>query len=502
MAAVSVRADGDPNNATEEIMGAMQSHLDAVESWRDYKWGQDTPIMSGVLLSILNSQTPSSTSASDWACSAGCGLERGQYIKVLITKIIEIMHKFPQPELEDIATRARLSYLEGRTLNLEEEYNPAAETLLSKAVKLDPKNASAWVALGECFAKKGDPSTAHHCFSSALALNGDNVQALLCLSIVLRVLPTNNEEEKIANFSQSLVLAKKAVSLNMNEPLGWYLLGNAYLTNVFINAIQHRELDNAQKAYKKALSLGLSSPDLCHNWALIQQYQGDYESAAQQYLRARTLEPSWNMSSLAQMEDKLLRIRTKLSEIGVRNNISSVLQAFISASGGRGNGVSLHSLTEGCNDGVCLVVCILSIVSEQTDSPVTVTAADSLGNTAVVLLHHIAFTAVTDFTILTVTSPEVRRVSYTHLKEGPLQFPCISTDFRNILINGQAPAKSQIAQTLATTTSPSTAATQTPDTPEQAPTQANPSTPLQQPTTPTQTNKRTKGRATNKKKKR
>lgn len=58
--------------------------------------------------------------------------------------------------------------LKGKALNVTPSYNPQAEELLSKAVKLDPNLVEAWNQLGEAYWKKGDITAAHTCFSGAL----------------------------------------------------------------------------------------------------------------------------------------------------------------------------------------------------------------------------------------------------------------------------------------------------------------------------------------------
>lgn len=58
--------------------------------------------------------------------------------------------------------------LRGRALNIMPQYSKEAEELLSKAVKLDPKLAEAWVYLGECYWKKNEIESARNCFVGSL----------------------------------------------------------------------------------------------------------------------------------------------------------------------------------------------------------------------------------------------------------------------------------------------------------------------------------------------
>ena len=64
--------------------------------------------------------------------------------------------------------KAHQLYLKGRALNVVQDHNPEAETLLSRSVKLDPTFVEAWNELGECYWKRGDIETAKTCFEGAL----------------------------------------------------------------------------------------------------------------------------------------------------------------------------------------------------------------------------------------------------------------------------------------------------------------------------------------------
>lgn len=63
---------------------------------------------------------------------------------------------------------AKYYYLKGKALNVVPKYSKAAEDLLSKAIKLDPKLVEAWNELGECYWKNNKQKEAMNCFNSAL----------------------------------------------------------------------------------------------------------------------------------------------------------------------------------------------------------------------------------------------------------------------------------------------------------------------------------------------
>lgn len=69
---------------------------------------------------------------------------------------------------DNIPSKATYSMLRGRALNVLPVYNKEAESLLSKAVKLDPKLVDGWNHLGECYWKNKDVTSAKNCFIGAL----------------------------------------------------------------------------------------------------------------------------------------------------------------------------------------------------------------------------------------------------------------------------------------------------------------------------------------------
>ena len=56
----------------------------------------------------------------------------------------------------------------GKALNVLPSFSAKAQDALSKAVKLEPRLAEAWVHLGECYWKNQDVTAAKDCFEGAL----------------------------------------------------------------------------------------------------------------------------------------------------------------------------------------------------------------------------------------------------------------------------------------------------------------------------------------------
>ena len=70
---------------------------------------------------------------------------------------------------DQFKNKAEFLMLKGKALNVLPDYNPTAQELLSKAVKLDPNLVEAWVQLGEVYWKNGDMEAAKNCFVGALS---------------------------------------------------------------------------------------------------------------------------------------------------------------------------------------------------------------------------------------------------------------------------------------------------------------------------------------------
>ena len=49
-------------------------------------------------------------------------------------------------------------------------------------------------------------------------------------------------------------MAKKALTLDFKDGQSWYLVGNAYMSDFFVNMKKIIELDNAIKAYNEAVT--------------------------------------------------------------------------------------------------------------------------------------------------------------------------------------------------------------------------------------------------------
>lgn len=144
------------------------------------------------------------------------------------------------PVATSSASKALVALLRGRALDAGPEFVPAAEALLSRAVKLEPQSADAWAALGRCALKKGDLRTAAECYASSHKRRA-SPSALRALSYVARSLAAQLARgsgahassevvaERDAAYRDSVDKAKAAVALGVGDPESWASLGVASL---------------------------------------------------------------------------------------------------------------------------------------------------------------------------------------------------------------------------------------------------------------------------------
>lgn len=93
-------------------------------------------------------------------------INKNRDVELLVNENLEIFDKHEKAALE--SNKAYYNFIKGKLLNVYPTYSKEAESLLSKAIKLDPKLVEAWNELGECYCKNDDLMKAKSCFEGAL----------------------------------------------------------------------------------------------------------------------------------------------------------------------------------------------------------------------------------------------------------------------------------------------------------------------------------------------
>lgn len=212
---------------------------------------------------------------------------------------LQLLDTKPIDLIQNKKEKAEMLYLRGKCLDFNPEYTKMAEENLSKSIKLMPSKKEAWDALGHVYWKKNDLHQAKKCFEGSLENDDKNAEALRHLSMVCRQLQTNaageklDAEERKKNFQQSIAMAKKAVALNLTDSQSWYVLGNAHLTNFFVNNESTKELEQALGAYAQTeKNLKEPNPDLYFNRGTIYEYLERYNEAVNDFTLAHQVDPN------------------------------------------------------------------------------------------------------------------------------------------------------------------------------------------------------------------
>ncbi|RVX12644.1 Tetratricopeptide repeat protein 5 [Vitis vinifera] len=270
--------------------------------------------------------------------------------------------------------RGTYEFLRGKILDVFPDYRKEAEDHLSKAVKLNPSLADAWLCLGNCIWKKGDLASAKNCFTLALG-KGSNKEILCQLSMLERrmapgkkifcfplfflshvmlmkmilrrarkqyvsearrhrelglstiadiqqllqclakVSLPESSENQAEIVEESIQHAKEAITLDVKDGNSWYNLGNACLTSFFVTgAWDHSKLLQSLKAYQNAEKdeRMKSNPDLYFNCATVNKYLENYERALSGFEAAALKDPGLNAVEEVQ---KIVDLLNKLESL-------------------------------------------------------------------------------------------------------------------------------------------------------------------------------------------
>jgi len=177
--------------------------------------------------------------------------------------------------------------------------NKTPETCLQKSVKLDPTSVEAWNQLGEAYWRKNDLKQSLDCYEHAESYAEKYSEADICaetfrnLGSLLRQIPYSTNKERNEALEKSTGLTKKAVKLDINNGMNWYMLGNAHISK------GRSEMSQANSAYERAKSLNQScqfNAELNFNQAQIHLYFGRFASAIFNLKIVQMVEPGWSDS--------------------------------------------------------------------------------------------------------------------------------------------------------------------------------------------------------------
>ncbi|XP_034687728.1 tetratricopeptide repeat protein 5-like isoform X2 [Vitis riparia] len=312
--------------------------------------------------------------------------------------------------------RGTYEFLRGKILDVFPDYRKEAEDHLSKAVKLNPSLADAWLCLGNCIWKKGDLASAKNCFTLALG-KGSNKEILCQLSMLeRRIAPGSENQAEIVE--ESIQHAKEAITLDVKDGNSWYNLGNACLTSFFVTgAWDHSKLLQSLKAYQNAEKdeRMKSNPDLYFNCATVNKYLENYERALSGFEAAALKDPGLNAVEEVQ---KIVDLLNKLESL-LKGQARAKRHAALASSRAADNlnpsykRITIDILSEGLNKAVAIVGKVLLFVKHESVAPLYYLVCDSNQICYVLSVYGISNDAIKEGDQLTLLEPYYRHVDFS-----------------------------------------------------------------------------------------
>ncbi|XVE84908.1 hypothetical protein DITRI_Ditri17bG0049300 [Diplodiscus trichospermus] len=354
---------------------------------------------------------------------------------------LKLLDSIPAEQRKLPVQRATYEYLRGKILDVLPDYRKEAEDHLSKAVKLNPSLADAWLCLGNFIWKKGDLPSAKNCFNLALS-KGPNKKILCQLSMLERRM-AQDVENQAEMVEESIQHAKDAITLDVKDGNSWYNLGNACLTSFFVTGTwDHSKLMQSLKAYQNAEKdeRMKSNPDLYFNCATVNKYLENYDRALNGFETASLKDPSLNASEEV---EKMLNLLNKLENL-LRGHSRAKRLASLASRTGDVNWNSLYKratldvLSEGLNKAVAVLGKVLLFVKHENITPLYFLVCDSNQSCFVLTVYGIRNDAIKEGDEVILLEPYFRHVDFSW-KGKCYQFRSIRVDFlEQLLINGKA----------------------------------------------------------------
>lgn len=376
--------------------------------------------------------------------------DRISSLQQLSDLILNLLDSVPPEERKSPAQRAIYEYLRGKVLDVFPEYKKEAEDHLSKAVKLNPSLADAWLCLGNCIWKKGDLSAAKNCLN--LALNKGPNKKILCQLSMLKRSMSQGADNQAELVDESIQHAKEAIALDVKDGNSWYNLGNAYLTSFFVTGgWDHTRLSHSLKAYQNAeKDEGIkSNPDFYFNSATANKYLENYERALSGFEAAALKDPGLNAAEEVQKIVNLLDKVDNLLRVHVRAKRVASLAASLAVVNLKSSyrTVTIDLLSEGLNRALAVQGKVLFFIRSDGVAPLYYLLCDSNQTCFVLSVYGVRQDVIKGGDQLTLLDPCFRDVDVSW-KDKHYQFKSIRLDFyEQVLVNGKALTPQQAIHT-------------------------------------------------------
>jgi tetratricopeptide (TPR) repeat protein len=304
-------------------------------------------------------------------------------------------------------------YLKGKSLNYFDEYQSGAEELLSRAVKLNPLNSDAWIALGQCHWKKNSLQQAEIFFLESLKYlkerehreeetreeGEDRAKAVSILayqelSMLTRQMITTEKDSATKRIEESIGYVKKALQLDFNDHKSWYLYGNALCMKFFRLTSNSADLQRALTSYQKSLSLGggACNPDLFYNQGNCYRYLQEYRQAISCYKQTMQLDPSFTLAieCIEDVTGYLQKTREMVGKKGgfQKKRFQKIVNTLRSSNHVE-NSETIGSLEEGPNLNKRISVCLLGVATKSSIPPESFLCVDKEGSCGILAIYNL-----------------------------------------------------------------------------------------------------------------
>eukprot|EP01064_Diplonema_japonicum_P031387 TRINITY_DN558_c3_g1_i1.p1 TRINITY_DN558_c3_g1~~TRINITY_DN558_c3_g1_i1.p1 ORF type:complete len:411 (+),score=122.41 TRINITY_DN558_c3_g1_i1:39-1271(+) len=317
----------------------------------------------------------------EWAQDNTFGTEKE---KVIAQKVSEILRMLPQmEEAESPLAKARMLSIKGRVLCVEGTDAKEGVALLSKAVKMNPKCAMSWNALGHLHWSEGNLKPALDSYEGSLEADTDNLNALRSSALVLRSIGGKD------NIEAAVARSKKALAAGLTDAQSWYTHGMVHLTKYFKATFDQNDLRAAMKAFNLAEKNGAGHPDINMNRGQCQRYMLLWEESLLSLKAAIAADPEFKEAeaTLGEMTLFFEKLTGKWDTYAGFNEktLTKLIKSLPTAPGKksiRGNTVEIMPLSEltkpeGCvTEKKCVALRILELVDDSS-MPLVYLACDA-----------------------------------------------------------------------------------------------------------------------------
>lgn len=318
-----------------------------------------------------------------------------------------------------------------------------------------PTKCESWEALGHVYWKKRDIEQSKKCFEGCLEQDDKNKQALRNLSMVYRQLENSPSGEKLdveerkKNYKLSIQLATKAISLDLKNSDSWYVLGNAHLTNFFVNDESTLELEHALKAYAQTeQNLKEANPDLFFNRGTIFEYLERYNEAVADFETAHKIDPNLGADKKCEgIIDFVARCYNSINQKGklktkkLVDMVKSIPQSLPGEDvNAKSKIVDISQLQMGENPGLIISAKVVNFLDKNSDVPMCFLLVDFKHNFCVTSIYHMSCKLqekIRTASEVLIKNPLLVLVQCNY-KGYSYSYQCLKvTDITNLLVNGQ-----------------------------------------------------------------